>query len=167
MAEHLTAGPELDRAVAEQVMGQVPCDAWEPINFGSAGGPAVLKRCAHPEGTCWSTLVYGGGGVPRYSTEIRESWRIVEHYRALGWLVRVQEHPDGFPFYLALDEHNMPDNRSRVDKRAMCLINLMGPANEGKPYRACEGRGYGASAPEAICRAALDLVENQPRATEV
>jgi len=99
--------------------------------------------------------------IPSYSTDIRDAWDVVEHYRAQGWLVRVQEHPDGFPFYLALDEHNMPDERSRVNQRAMCLIEKLGPASYGLKPWACEGRGYGSSAPEAISRAALDLVENQ------
>ncbi len=36
----------LDTLVAEQVMALVPCDAWEPTNLGSAGGPALLKRCS-------------------------------------------------------------------------------------------------------------------------
>lgn len=90
----MDAGAELDALVAEKVMGIVPCGDWEPINFGSGGGPAVMKRCGHPRGTCYSTVVYGGGGCPRYSTEIRYAWEVVEKLRELGYAVSVFCYPD-------------------------------------------------------------------------
>lgn len=149
MVEHLT-GPALDAEICRLVFG-LRVEA-EPLVSGDLAYGVWGQNPKRP--------AYVNAPLP-YSSDIAAAWRVVEHYRAQGWLVRVQEHPDGFPFYLALDEHNMPDERSRVEKRALCLINLFGPASHGKPRRACEGRGYGASAPEAICRAALDLVEGQ------
>jgi hypothetical protein len=151
MAKYLT-GTDLDAAVAEHVMG------WRIVGAGEVDGYAPGYWTQQPPGEINPT---GWAGPPPYSTTILYGWKVVERLREQGYLVRVQEHPDGFPFYLALTEHNLPDERSRIDKQAMCLINLYGPASEGKPFRACEGRGYGASAPEAICRAALDLLDNQ------
>ncbi len=146
VAEHLT-GTALDVEISRVVFG------LEVATTETA--PGYVVRGQHP---AWPEH----WGAPRaYHSDIKAAWRIVEHFRALGYLIRVQEHPDGWPFYLALDEHNMPDERSRVERRAMCLIELIGPASYEKPYRACEGRGYGASAPEAICRAALDLMDRQ------
>ena len=38
----------LDTLVAEQVMDFVPCDAWEPTNLGSAGGPVLPEALSRP-----------------------------------------------------------------------------------------------------------------------
>jgi hypothetical protein len=61
-------GPELDRLVAD-ALGVVPCDAWEPTNLGSVGGPAVMARgCYHAQGACYPTVTNGrAGGLPPFS----------------------------------------------------------------------------------------------------
>lgn len=50
---------QLDRTCAHEVKGLTPCDGWTPINFGSAGGPALQKTCDHAPGTCYPTAVTG------------------------------------------------------------------------------------------------------------
>src|SRR5687767_4091223 len=77
--EGLEAGRELDALVANRVMRQVPCDAWDWINFGSAGGPALIARCNHQRGQCYPTKEGGSisgqfGGPARYSTDIRAAF---------------------------------------------------------------------------------------------
>lgn len=126
----LKAGPEFDALVAERVMGIVPCDDWEPINLGSGGGPAVMKRCAHENGACYSTVVYGGGGCPRYSTEIRYAWEVVEwmRKRGLGVKINICGHDcGGKEFSAAIEDES-----------------------DGREWRAAAD-----SMPLAICRAAL------------
>lgn len=61
-------GPELDLLVAE-ALGLVPCDAWEPVNFGSAGGPGLMScGCYHESGACYPTVENGrAGGLPPFS----------------------------------------------------------------------------------------------------
>src|SRR5258706_15898994 len=80
----MQAGPQLDLLVAHEVLGLVPCGDWERMNLGSGGGPVVVKRCQHAEGACYSTVVYGGGGCPRFSSDIRAAWTAVEHLRERG-----------------------------------------------------------------------------------
>ena len=78
---------DLDLIVAQRVMGLVPCPDWEVTNFGSAGGPALMKKRNHPADRCFPTVttssIYGTiGGPRRYSTDIRAAWELVEHLLA-------------------------------------------------------------------------------------
>jgi hypothetical protein len=84
----LKAGRELDLLVAESVMGQFACAEWTPLNFGSAGGPAFRKDCAHED--CYPASERGSalgrvGGCPGYSTRLNVAWRVVERLRARGF----------------------------------------------------------------------------------
>lgn len=84
--------------------------------------------------------------APPYSTDIVQAMRVVEHLRQQGWLVRVQEMPDGWPYldgttgqplfyaksYVSLDW--MPRDRSiykshyarksTTTAHAVCLVGL-------------------------------------------
>jgi hypothetical protein len=85
--DSLKAGRALDELVAQKVMGLVPCDQWTPFNFGSAGGPALQKNCAHDH--CYPTVqldsVMGPvGGCPRYSSDIRAVYQVEERIKDLG-----------------------------------------------------------------------------------
>src|SRR5258706_15726974 len=95
----MQAGPQLDLLVAHEVLGLVPCGDWERMNLGSGGGPGVVKRCQHAEGACYSTVVYGGGGCPSFSSDIRGAWARVAHLRQRG--VRFM--------LLPKDHHGTPD----------------------------------------------------------
>ena len=65
------SGDCLNLWVAQEI-GLISCDEWEETNFGSAGGPALIKHCEH--NNCYSTKKIGSvfgtvGGCPPYSTD--------------------------------------------------------------------------------------------------
>lgn len=82
------AGRELDAIISHYVMGIAPCESWSYMNFGSAGGPALIKGdCEHGENGCYP-LVLGRGaklsGPPNYSTEVGVAWEVIEHMQGRG-----------------------------------------------------------------------------------
>lgn len=84
------AGPALDRLIAEKVMGLVPCEGWEPMNFGSAGGAALMKKCKHVDGKCYPTgktgSVFGEyDGVPAFSRNRAVAAQVVDRMEELGF----------------------------------------------------------------------------------
>lgn len=84
--------------------------------------------------------------IPPFSTEIAAAWRIVEHLRDSGYLVRVIEHPDAG----RLDaEHR----RSWLDRRSECIVEQ---TVRGVHRRA--GHVRAATPALAICRAALATI---------
>jgi hypothetical protein len=90
----------LDILVAEQVMALVPCDAWEPINLGSAGGPALLKRCS-AQHHC-----YPRHHPMAFSTLIAAAWHIVDHLADKGWETMIRRVPGRNPYYaVQIDKH--------------------------------------------------------------
>ena len=81
-------GPELDKAVADK-MGIIPCKDWREENFGSMGGPALIKECIHADGACYPTTELGSiagtvGGLPEFSKD--------GHPQAL----RLRDLPEGY-----------------------------------------------------------------------
>lgn len=71
------SGRELDAAVAREVCRLAPCSAWHEMNFGSAGGAALMKsECSHEQGKCYPEIEIGAGingrigGPPRYSSDL-------------------------------------------------------------------------------------------------
>jgi hypothetical protein len=128
----LTAGRELDAMVAEKVMG------WQR-ELGSFAGtqtwhPEVVSLVRpSPSGyrrhPTTGDLTYFGG-IPSYSTDISAAWLIVERMRGLGWLMLLDDcDPFGFR---CVWQTTSPD-----------LTDVVGD---------------GATAPLAICRAALAAV---------
>jgi hypothetical protein len=86
---------ELNGYLAKRVMGLVPCDGWRLINFGAAGGPALLKECEHENGRCYAVSPVGSihgrvGGVPEYATEIRAMRELIKCLNDRGLTVEVQ-----------------------------------------------------------------------------
>jgi hypothetical protein len=86
--DELEAGPALDRLIAEKVMGLVGCPAWHYINFGSAGGPALMNEGCEHDGNCYPAFSDRRGeeltGPPHYSTDIKGAWAVVEKLVSLG-----------------------------------------------------------------------------------
>ena len=97
-------GPDLDRLVAEKVLGLVPCDGWEPVNLGSAGGPALMKTCQHTPDSCHSTKDhYQVSGLPRFSTELAPAWRVWEYLRHSDrWCCLVIDSDYGYVYRIKL-----------------------------------------------------------------
>lgn len=81
---------ELDVLVAEKVMQQVPCDGWSRMNFGSAGGAALRKKCQHEDGRCYpmasiSNMQGNYDGVPPYSRRIETAEQVIQKMRERGF----------------------------------------------------------------------------------
>lgn len=135
--DHRGSDRNLDALVAQQVMNLVPCAGWEVTNFGSAGGPALLKKCSHPADACYSTVttgsVYGTiGGPARYSTDIRAAWRVVDRMLAI-----------------------LPRAEFRLDHRqgARWRAGIRSARTRRWEWVTAD------AAPETICRLALQLVQ--------
>lgn len=127
---------DLDALIAQRVMGLVPCADWEVTNFGSAGGPALLKKCEHPADTCYPTVTTGSiygtiGGPRRYSADIRAAWQVVERILAIPREFRLER--------LAAPGWRVGTRSARGSRRWAWVT--------------------AETAPEAICRAALELVQ--------
>jgi hypothetical protein len=96
----LSAGRDLDRLIAEQVMGLAPCEQWTTISLGSGGGPAMTTYgmdCPHVVGTCYPAvpgLVAPGNGPAPYSTNIAVAWQVVEKISAGDFAFRLSGKAD-------------------------------------------------------------------------
>lgn len=85
---------------------------------------------------------------PKYSQEIAPAWELVRRLRREGWIVRVQEMPDGWPWQGAA----LPEQ-----ERAMCLLHT-NPDRWKRVGREREVGGVtemGHTVPQAIVRAFL------------
>jgi hypothetical protein len=84
--------------------------------------------------------------LPPFSTDLGMAWRVVEHLRDAGFLVRVIEHPDS-------GRHHAEDRRAWEDRRVECVVEQ---TVRGVHRRA--GLARAATPALAICRAALAAV---------
>jgi hypothetical protein len=129
--KNLPAGKELDAAIAEHVLGHI----WlHNKRYGvlrpSDEADLIVEDGhsnygKHPEGH-WI------GPDDKYSTDLAAAWEVIEAVRKLGWY---SQHTD-----LTLD--------SGTDWWAWHFLNHAPPGNE-------QVSAYAATAPLAICRAAL------------
>lgn len=125
----------LDKEVAERVMGQVACDGWAYMNFGSAGGPALQKTCGHKSTECYPNkqiaAAFGSyDGVPPYSRKIDAAFKVVGKMRSDHW-----------SFASTMYENELP-------YASFCRGTATSSKNAEAP-----------TLPEAICRAALKATE--------
>jgi hypothetical protein len=72
--------------IAQKIMGLVPCDGWGYMNFGSAGGAALMKSCKHENDTCYSTETTGNmhgkiGGCPEYNKTWWACKELIDHLK--------------------------------------------------------------------------------------
>jgi hypothetical protein len=75
--------------IAQKIFGMIPCDGWHYMNFGSAGGAALMAHCGHKQGECYSTVTTGNmhgkiGGCPEYNKNWGWAKELVAHWRKLG-----------------------------------------------------------------------------------
>jgi Phage ABA sandwich domain len=121
----------LDTLVAEHVMALVPCDAWEPINLGSAGGPALLKRCSAPH------HCYPRHHPMAFSSRIAAAWHIVDHLADQGWETRISRVPGRDSAYeVQIDKHtgDPADTVTAVAPTAplaLCIASLRASGYQG------------------------------------
>jgi hypothetical protein len=132
---------ELDVLVAEKVMGLIPCDQWTEMNFGSAGGPALLKNCDHEN--CYSTLEIGSihgtiGGCPHYSSKIHSAWEVVRRMQSSGYDLTLESGGGGEEWFASF--------RPSV------------PAAGGDAANEGAARSSSGSAETAICLAAMKVM---------
>ena|SRR5687767_4826556 len=85
------SGRELEKEVAERVMGQVACDKWQHINFGSGGGPAMINEGCDHDGQCFPAET----GPSHYSESIEAAMQVVEHFQKRGYMVSVNASSEG------------------------------------------------------------------------
>lgn len=89
-------------------------------------------------------IVVSGDVALGFSQSYDAAWKIVEHIRSKGWLVRVQEMPDGVP-WLHNDTHE-------VMKRSVCVLYPMWVQESEANERIT---AYGETSIMAIIRALL------------
>lgn len=141
-ADAMPAGAELDRLVAEKVMGW----RWYAVRW--TNGPAIRyldrpkarqnkmgKPAKMIEQEADDSLRY----VPKYSAEIASAWDVVERLRALG---------DPSVYVLA-------DEDAEVFDTWGCLVM------NHETGESVGGIGYGDTAALAICRAALKAINGE------
>jgi hypothetical protein len=126
--EHPEAGPDLDVEVARRVLG-------ERIGHYDAG-----------DGTHYFIESFGlVREIPPFSTDLAAAWKVVEHLRDAGFLVRVVEHPES--------ERRHEEPRLTWDaRRHECLVEQ---TVRGVRRRA---GAHASTVPLAICRAALAIM---------
>lgn len=132
----LAAGREMDARVAEKVMGWRLDTSWTVPKYGALGynrdHGEPIPMWRQADGTC---APHPFDRRFRPSTDIAAAWQVVERLLARGDWPCI-EPPDG------------------EDSPRWCVHVELATGT------AC--RGYGDTAPEAICRAAVAAVETQP-----
>jgi len=66
--DKLIAGPELDEKIAHEIVGAVPCDAWEVVDHGGWHGEAVWAKFG--DSACEHEECYPSESPIRYSTNM-------------------------------------------------------------------------------------------------
>ena len=87
--------------------------------------------------------------IPPFSTDVAEAWKVVEHLRERGYLVRVVEHPES-------SRHVSEDRRAWLERRVECVVE-----QHVRGVRRRVG-AHASTAALAICRAALATVTPRP-----
>ena len=134
--ETLEPGPQLDALVAVRVMG-IPKLHY----FGYAKDGKKVPYYV-PSGKPWATHSMDSRPVPRYSTDISAAWQVVEKLKG-RWA------GDGSP------EAAQGFRLEQDGEGNFVVATGTGPDQELRTVVA-------PSAPEAICRAALDVVAASP-----
>ncbi len=169
----MNATKGLDEAIAERVMGLTVITITEECSQFTPGArwlPGAeywaidVIYAADAETAAEIDEHQAAGGyddylLPPYSVDIAAAWRVVERLRQQGWLVRVQEMPDGYPY---LD--NMTGEPAFYAK---ALCHLFWVPNKtmqdaARKFRPSSDRMFKAeTAPHAICLAALAVAEER------
>jgi len=138
-------GKEMDALIAEKLMD------WQVKKKISPDGTEewyIPQKVACIVKAPWSGMVF----MWNPSTDIKAAWDVVEKLRQMGWLVKVQATPDSIslpsgkpaPAYMATGTYIK--GRDSNDRSEIAKYICSSPC------------GYGAAAPEAICRLVLELL---------
>jgi hypothetical protein len=130
----------LNTVVAGDIMGLARCDAWQRMNFGSAGGPVRVldpERCKHG-GACFPY-----GEAPPYLSDETRAFEVVDRMRELGFHFEMYS-PAGIA------------HRYALANRFVRFSSRTGEA-EGRGF--IESNGYA----RAICVAALFALNRRRR----
>jgi hypothetical protein len=85
---------EIERLVADRILGLKPCCAWKLTNLGSAGGPPLIhgnwdNPVVH-DYECYSDIPeVPTTRPPDYSSDIGAAWQLVENLRERGHRIEV------------------------------------------------------------------------------
>ena len=142
--DSLPAGPELDRLVAERVMGLIPCSSrfYTPLIAGSCN----VITCEHTGIT--PLPCFDPKEPPPYSANISRAWEVVEKMQSI---------------YQDISVHSIEDEQGI---RWMCDIACWKKGKSEEDFSdwtvkwQVDARAH--SAPLAICRAALRAKMEQP-----
>lgn len=103
---------ELNRLIAEQVLGMVVCDKWKPVNYKEAGGPMIMRdtsRCPHQMEKCypaWQVDTAFGkvGGPPPYCDTSRAALVLLKAIQDRSDYIALCKTPDK-KWYLQLIDY--------------------------------------------------------------
>jgi len=98
--------------------------------------------------------------VPSYSSDLVTAFKLVDHLRALGWLVVIKAMPDDGSFLAGGDRTRDPEVRSRYVAEVTRMPWAGDYAEHPTGQRAFWA--FADAAPEAIARAALAALEPAP-----
>lgn len=121
--EEVKAGTELNVLIAERVMGWTRWDVTTGEDCPCEPGVTYFADWGEMGGVAVYTPPHLTGDVEYYfnpAEDIADAWRVVEKMRAEGWIVRVQEMPDGLP-YLAGSGWR-PEENQPIRKRVACWL---------------------------------------------
>lgn len=140
LGDPLPVGPALDRAVCERFLGW---SNWRTRTNGCLiGKPPVGRSC-----------------VPlRVSTSDALAWvHVKEPLRQMGFLVRVQEMPEGGCFRAGAGMRG--EESAEIRRRAVCMLYWVPESGPAPSWWRSGLTEFGDSTAEALCRVALRVAE--------
>ena len=140
----LAAGPELDRLIAERVMG---CKVAE--NF--QGNPICGCNEHRPHNRWWNEAA--GDLLTDYSADIFAAWAVVEKV--------INADHDGADYWFDLQIIWRAFDENPVDYRPCIRVTFNKAGERGFSYGYFSYHGEADTVPLAICRAALKAVEGK------
>ena len=140
--DNLEAGRELDVLVEEKGMGLIPCDKWR-ATYGGYGMAITMQGTLHVNDGCeHDGRCYPIGHPSCYSTNIAAAWeaatKIVDDTGAT----------------MLLNDYGGPEGN--FERYCCDFVKEHNPAEGGVSWGA---EGWANTAPLAICRAALKVIE--------
>lgn len=113
----------IDKLIAEQVFGRIPCNEWHFLNLGSSGIRGWTNNRQHDseKHNC-----YPQGQQPNYSTDIAAAWKVVERLTSTGFSISlvVLTSAAHASFYIPNTRYSVYAASSDTAPMAICLAAL-------------------------------------------